>query len=1308
MSVAIHIENPFPGLRPFEPKQADLFFGRDEQVEELLDRLQQQRFLAVVGTSGSGKSSLVRAGVIPALKRGYLADAGRHWRIALLRPGSDPMAELGRALASAFDTAGLEDSLALLRRSSLGLAEFARQHLAEGESLLLVIDQFEELFRYRKESRERGDLEEAAAFVKLLLAASGHSELSLPQWNDLPVYVILTMRSDFLGKCSQFRGLPEALNDSQYLVARMTREQQRESIEGPIDMAAGRIAPQLVQRLLNDVGDNPDQLPVLQHALMRTWEQAAEARARGDAIEVADYEAIGEMRAALNRDADQALAKLAGDQASAALARRIFQRLVEPGADDGETRRPTPLSEMVAVTGATEPEVRRVIDAFLGPGFLTLSQDSDPVIDITHESLIRLWDKLKGWVREEAESAKTYSRLATSAIEGRSLYRDPELTEALRWKAKESPNAAWATRYPPKGDSAFADALEFLQRSRRRQRLFFSLLIAIAILISGLAILASVLKFKADEQRQVADVQKLSANADALSKGPGKRSQLSLLLATEALRRYSWLENDRAIRQALAKSPVFVASMKHDGWVTALQFSPDGKLLWSGSEDKTVRAWDPTSGKEMAQLANPYMVTGMRLSADGRYVAVAGGEIIGDSPFDFTLGPGSLRTWEWNGEGVERMLPDQHFSTPVIAVAFDATNRRVLAVDFKGIRSIPLIGSSQTSEVSLNDLAEDNAILLSESGGSFAVALKDGSIQIRNGQTLQVVRTIRSANYQPAGQRSDNIRPKFLSENWLWIDSTQGSYFYNLKSGKPVPHAIEPGIDAFVVSQQGDLAVALNSSVGFTVLALATGDRLWEGETEQLRVEQTSPRLLLSPDNKRFVVSSGDLVVRVYEVSSHRELFRVSLDTQAGAIAFSPDGQYLAVGEKNGTLTVWRLESGSEYRMDIAPSYAISPTGKFIKISDDSQIKVLDRTDQHQVVQPPPKHYSFQIDIFSADDHYYVSIDGKEIQIYDLREGRKLPPITPGDWVKAMAFTAPATRLVVATQNGVISKWDLPSGNQVEKFEIGMGDLGSKSDFTFSRDAQLCAGRIDFAEFQLWNVDTGVILGKIPVDGYGEIEFSPDGRLVTLLYKATIAVWTTQGSPHEVWHHSIENLELEFDFSPDGRRLAAVWGRDIFIWDAPSGRLQYTLNRLANVEKFAFAPDSKYVAATYGDGVARVWELQNGNAVAEVGLARAEKEGARDISFSPDGQFLIVEDSLPTEKTTRPVNNTAKPADQTSRPARNTATPTEKTTIFRTVWWHPEDLINQACRRLSRNPTQEEWKKYLPDEPYHKICPSLP
>jgi tetratricopeptide (TPR) repeat protein len=483
-----HTANPFPGLRPFESSETHLFFGRDGQSEELLRRLRRTRFLAVVGTSGSGKSSLVRAGLLPALQGGLMASAGSDWRIAILRPGGDPIGNLARALASpavlgSDDDKG-DDMQAVmaettLRRSSLGLVELvsrARTKVDEGgqpvfpdyENLLIVVDQFEELFRFKQLIEEENSKEDAAAFVKLLLEAVG-------QENEKKIYVVLTMRSDFLGDCSQFFELPEAINNGQYLIPRMTRDERREAISGPVSVGQGAISEPLVNQLLNDVGDNPDQLPILQHALMRTWDHWLTHR-NGNPIDIPDYNAIGGMAEALSRHADEAYAEL--NDAQKLIAEKLFKGLTEKGTDNREIRRPMEVQEICELTGADEAAVIAVIEVFRreGRSFLMppptdaltgapVHLNRESLIDISHESLIRNWDRLKIWVDEESRSARIYRRLAETAVlhkeGGAGLWRDPDLGVALTWREQSNPNKVWAQRY----HAEFPLAMNFLDES---------------------------------------------------------------------------------------------------------------------------------------------------------------------------------------------------------------------------------------------------------------------------------------------------------------------------------------------------------------------------------------------------------------------------------------------------------------------------------------------------------------------------------------------------------------------------------------------------------------------------------------------------------------------------------------------------------------------------------------------------------------------------------------------------------------------------------------------------------------------------
>ena len=470
--------NPFPGLRSFEPDEDHLFFGRESRIDELLTRLRQSRFLSVVGTSGSGKSSLIRSGLIPSLYSGFMAGAGSGWRVVLFRPGENPIGHLADALVAPGALADGDDSgdparraLAevTLRRSAMGLVECIRQaRVPEHENVLVVVDQFEELFRFKRSLQQRDSRDEAIAFVKLLLAATHQSAV--------PVYVVITMRSDFIGNCTEFEGLTEAINDGQYLVPRMNRDERRSAITGPVAVSGAEITQRLVLRLLNDVGDDPDQLPILQHALMRTWEEWDRHHAEGEAIDLRHYEAIGTMKDALSQHAEEAFRELA-DEKSRRIAERMFKSLTEVGSDARGVRSPRPLSEICALTDATEEDVVAVVEAFRrgGRSFLmppaSHALRAESIVDISHESLMRIWKRLIAWVDEEARSAQVYLRISKAAgefQEGKAgLLRDPELQLALNWRDEARPNAVWAQRY----DVAFERAMVFLEHSRKQRDL---------------------------------------------------------------------------------------------------------------------------------------------------------------------------------------------------------------------------------------------------------------------------------------------------------------------------------------------------------------------------------------------------------------------------------------------------------------------------------------------------------------------------------------------------------------------------------------------------------------------------------------------------------------------------------------------------------------------------------------------------------------------------------------------------------------------------------------------------------------------
>ncbi len=467
--------NPFPGLRPFEPDEDHLFFGREKEIDELLRRLRSTRFLQVVGASGSGKSSLVRSGLIPALHSGFMARAGTDWRVLIFRPGADPIGNLAASL-NAPDVLGTQGELAstnkilleaTLRRSTLGLVEAVRQaRIPQDENILVVVDQFEELFRFRRSHQVENSRDEAVAFFKLLLEAA--------QQTDIPIYIALTMRADFIGDCMEFPGLPQSVNNGLYLVPRLTRDELRSAITGPVAVAGGDITQRLVLRLLNDLGDDQDQLPVLQHALMRTWDHWKSRRQDGESIDIQDYEAVGGFRDAMSLHAEEAYEETGSDR-NRAIAEKMFKALTDTFSDPRGVRRPTSVEELAAICEAPEAEVIQVIDIFRksGRSFLTpppaVALHSQSIVDLSHESLMRCWTRLITWAEDEKESARSYIRISQAAswcsdCTG-GLWIDPQLETGLQWRRESRPTGAWAQRYDPN----FAEAMDFLDRSEKER-----------------------------------------------------------------------------------------------------------------------------------------------------------------------------------------------------------------------------------------------------------------------------------------------------------------------------------------------------------------------------------------------------------------------------------------------------------------------------------------------------------------------------------------------------------------------------------------------------------------------------------------------------------------------------------------------------------------------------------------------------------------------------------------------------------------------------------------------------------------------
>ena len=594
-------ENPFVGLRPFFEEDSFYFFGRNEQVTELLELLHDTHFVPVLGSSGSGKSSLVRAGLTPTLRAGFMVAERDGWRMAKCLPGDTPIENLAEALLKAIGTkpTPLEvTALAERIREDVddAVVEVLRPHVSEHETVLLLVDQFEELFAFRNAAGAESDDDpgtvpdaartadrlarrrDSALLVSLLLA--------LAERKDMPVYVVTTMRTDFLGDCDIFTGLPEAINRSGYLVPRLTRTQLRSTIEGPARLMGARAAPRLVDRILNDVGDRMDRLPLMQHALHRTYEAWRSAGMMGP-VDLRDLDAIGGLDGALNMQAE---ATIVGIDPS--VAERVFKRLTAVDKDQRRVRHPTRLSDLRAVVGsANTAALQTLLDRCViqGTNFMFASSDgqpADPRYNITHESLIRQWDRLRGWVDEEQAQRDWYlavaSRAALYASDSDSgLMPLRDLRVATQLIKQRAPSAGWATRYPEAATS-FEDAMSFVKKSARHVKLVrvYSVIAAAVLLIFGAGATRSIVvngRIASEALKRVDDVARYSAIEKLLSEDP----TYAVSLAAELTDTADWKPDRLALLQRALNTDYATAEFRNvqgvdmDGTGTELAIASD-------------------------------------------------------------------------------------------------------------------------------------------------------------------------------------------------------------------------------------------------------------------------------------------------------------------------------------------------------------------------------------------------------------------------------------------------------------------------------------------------------------------------------------------------------------------------------------------------------------------------------------------------------------------------------------------------------------------------------------------------------------
>jgi len=1192
---------PYPGLRPFERDETDIFFGRDEQVNELLKKLEKSHFIAVVGPSGCGKSSLVRTGLVASLQGGLMPSAGGSWRVAELRPGDDPTASLAQALLRPDalgrllmgedppDPQALQDAQALLearlRRGPEALPKVVHEaQLPELDNFLLLVDQFEELFRFHHQV----EFDEADAFVSQLLAVASSGS---PR-----IYVILTMRSDYLGDCTRFRGLPEALNDNQYLTPRLTRAQAVEAITAPAEVFGGFVDPALCSELLNEYGGNPDQLPILQHVLMRMWTKAGGDKAPAEDssekvhLTLTHYRDVSGPRSPLDKHADDIYASLLegvdperGEERQR-IAELVFRRLCEGGSRRRDTRRPTKLEDLIEVTGADRRDVEFVIEEFRrrGRSLLTPPQGTrltpKTTIDIAHESLIRQWRRLTDWVEEEVLAAESYQALERAALIWEET-KNPEdlpaghvLNRALHWRRRGQFTADWAKRYGKNFELAsdcLDEALKQRVEARSKQRAQRRRNRAIYAFVAGLAVVIVLLltwNYRAElsraekaKRRHARDL--VAAAKEMQSRDPGLAARLSTLAAVRDYTAASGGDRRigapvrRDIQELLMNSPQRGSLTGKRGVIRALALSPGGTRVGVATADRTgsiVSVWDRELGQPIMSISHGSQVRDLafgEVDGGGLLVAMAsdrsvvvwnvqtGDEITqlrgsrslafsGDGK-ELVVAGACLPTTYGTGDFAKRWPPDEKersdcSGSEVTSVVFGRRNAEVVAGHADG-RLLAYATDSEEGEPT--DLTADS------------------------GPLFPPIRTI-------VGPANDRIATSDGEHEVKIWDLAGGSGIGEIK----VEEELIRGLD---ISSDGQ-RVALATGDG--AVAVWSTEASSSGKWEELSTSSQSHRghaedVLFEPNLDQVVSGGTEGTIRVTNAKSGAAIRRIELHNERlTSLTSSKDGTRLATVDIGGTIMVWDANT-----MHLKSTLSASHEGAIYSVSVDPTGGDLIATASGDSTAKLWRTNASSGELYSE---LVGTLEGHTDRVYDVTVGK-------------------GQLVATASKDGTARLWRISDCRTEESCAVAKGHTLEHGNRVYSVDfdkrGQFVATACADGVVRLWNIETG------------NMERSFKG--------------------HDDWVFDVE-------FSPDGAHLAsASFDKTVRIWSKSSGKA-VALPHPTFLEAIAYSSDGKLLATGDSDGVLRIWSSKSGKWIGR----SLGNLGSRiyDLEFRPDGDAVAI------------------------------------------------------------------------------------